>query len=128
MLDKACIQKLKEKLKSERQKIADGIDHIERDNLKRSQRDATGDLSGYAFHMADVATDNFDREFSLDIASTEQDLLNRIDDALKKIEDESYGKCESCNRPISIARLKAVPYATLCLKCKETEEKKTRRE
>ena len=127
-MDKEDLSKLKSQLEAERAKIADGITHIERDNLNRSQRDAAGDLSGYAFHMADMATDNFDREFSLDIASTEQAILNRIDEALKKIEEGTYGICENCTKPISFKRLKAVPYAKLCIKCKEDEEKKARRE
>jgi len=120
--------KLKQQLEAERAKIAEGISHIERDNLNKSQRDASGDLSGYSFHMADMATDNFDREFSLDLASAEQVMLNRIDEALQKITEGSYGVCENCEKPISLKRLKAVPYAKLCLKCKEDEEKNTRRE
>lgn len=127
-MEKEELQKLKAQLEVERAKIAEGLNHIERDNLNRSQRDASGDLSGYSFHMADMATDNFDREFSLDIASGEQTLLNRIDEALRKIQDGSYGICENCQKPISMKRLKAVPYAMLCIKCKEDEEKKPRRE
>ena len=127
-MEKEELQKLKVQLEAERAKIADGLNHIERDNLNRSQRDASGDLSGYSFHMADMATDNFDREFSLDIASGEQTLLNRIDEALGKIKEGTYGICENCQKPISMKRLKAVPYAKLCIKCKEDEEKNTRRE
>ena len=127
-MDKEELNKLKSQLEAERAKIADGLNHIERDNLNRSQRDAAGDLSGYSFHMADMATDNFDREFSLDIASNEQGMLNRIDEALKKIQEGTYGVCENCEKPISSKRLKAVPSAKLCIKCKEEEEKKARRE
>ena len=127
-MDKEDVLKLKTQLQVERAKIADGLNHIERDNLNRSQRDASGDLSGYSFHMADMATDNFDREFSLDIASAEQVVLNRIDGALRKIEEGSYGVCESCKKQISFKRLKAVPYAELCLKCQEDQEKNSRRE
>jgi len=118
--------KIKKILEELRAKIADGIDHIAKDHLNLSQRDASGDLSGYTFHMADVATDNFDREFNLDIASTEQQLLNRIDEALGKIKDGTYGFCETCEVEIGMERLKAVPYARLCIKCKEEEEKKSR--
>ncbi|MBI1978308.1 MAG: TraR/DksA C4-type zinc finger protein [Candidatus Omnitrophica bacterium] len=125
-MEKEELEKLKSQLKAERARIADGINHIERDNLNRSQRDAAGDLSGYSFHMADMATDNFDREFSLDLASNEQAVLNRIDEALNKIEEGTYGICENCEKPISFKRLKAVPYAKLCIKCKEEEEKKAR--
>src|SRR3989344_8575862 len=114
-MEKEELLKFKAQLEAERAKIADGISHIERDNLNRSQRDASGDLSGYSFHMADMATDNFDREFSLDIASGEQVLLNRIDEALRKMEEGTYGVCENCEKPISSKRLKAVPYAKLCI-------------
>ena len=127
-MEKEELMKLKTQLEEVRVKIAEGLNHIERDNLNRSQRDAAGDLSGYTFHMADMATDNFDREFSLDLASNEQTMLNRIDEALKKIQDGSYGVCENCAKPISFKRLKAVPYAKLCIKCKEDEEKNVRRQ
>jgi RNA polymerase-binding protein DksA len=127
-VEKEDLMKLKTQLQAERIKIAEGLNHIERDNLNRSQRDAAGDLSGYTFHMADMATDNFDREFSLDLASAEQVMLNRIDEALKKIENGEYGNCENCEKPISFKRLKAVPYAKMCIKCQEDEEKKVRRQ
>ncbi len=126
-MDKEELQKFKAMLVTERNKLVEGLDHIERDNLNRSQRDASGDLSGYSFHMADQATDNFDREFSLDLASAEQNILNRIDEALHKIDEGTYGVCENCEKPISQKRLKAVPYAKLCIKCKEDEEKKSGR-
>ena len=127
-MEKEDLLKFKLQLESERIKIAEDLDHIERDNLKKSQRDASGDLSGYSFHMADMATDNFDREFSLDLASTEQAILNRIDEALCKIAEGTYGVCENCSKLISFKRLKAVPSAKLCIKCKEDEEKKPPRE
>lgn len=119
--------KIKQQLEVQRKQIADGIDHITNDNLNMSQRDASGDLSGYTFHMADVATDNFDREFSLEMAGTEQQLLNKIDEALKKIQEGIYGNCDNCEATISMERLKAVPYAKLCIKCQEEEEKKAKR-
>ena len=126
-MDKEELMKFKSLLEKERIKVAEGINHIERDNLNRSQRDAAGDLSGYSFHMADMATDNFDREFSLDLASTEQTILNRVEAAIRKIDEGTYGTCETCNKPISTKRLKAVPYAELCIKCKEDEEKNKKR-
>ncbi len=126
-MEKDELQKLKVQLIAERAKIAEGLSHLERENLNRSQRDQSGDLSGYTFHMADMATDNFDREFSLDIASTEQEMLNWIDEALRKIDEGTYGICENCDKPIASKRLKAVPSAKLCIKCKEDEEKNPRR-
>jgi RNA polymerase-binding protein DksA len=74
-----------------------------------------------------VATDNFDREFSLDIASTEQRILYDIDAALRKIDLGKYGLCEVCEHKITLQRLKAVPYARLCIKCQQEEEKRAKK-
>jgi RNA polymerase-binding protein DksA len=114
-------KKLISKRKSE---IMDDIDHISEDTLKKSQKDASGDISGYTFHMADVATDTYDREFSLGIASNERQLIYELDDALKRIEEGTFGACEDCKSLIAKTRLKAIPYARLCLSCQQKREKK----
>src|SRR6185503_10452678 len=91
-----------------------GIEHIANDNLKTSQRDAAGDLSAYSLHMADVASDNYEREFSLQLADGEQKLLARINSAIERIDGDTFGQCELCEKKIAKARLKIVPYAELC--------------
>ncbi len=127
-MDKQELTKFKELLDVQRAKIVSGIDHIERDMLNKSQRDASGDLSGYSFHMADQATDNFDTEFNLDIASNEQKFLNEIDDALKRIEEGIFGICQECEKQITMKRLKVIPYTRYCIKCQEGMEKNSRHE
>lgn len=107
-----------------KEEILDEIKHISDDTLKKSQKDASGDISGYTYHMADVATDNYDREFSLGLASNERKLLYELDDASKRIEDGTFGICEDCQSLITKTRLKAVPYARLCVKCQEKREKR----
>jgi len=104
--------------------IIDDIKHISDDTLKKSQKDAAGDISGYTYHMADVATDTYDREFSLGLASSERELLYELEDALKKIEEGSFGICEQCKSLITKTRLKAIPQARLCVKCQEKKEKR----
>ena len=106
-----------------RAKIAGDLEHIEEGSLNKSPRDASGDLSGYSMHMADMATDNFDMEFNLGLASNEQQTLNLIDAALRKIEDGTYGNCEACTKPIPHKRLSAIPHTPNCIKCQELEEK-----
>ena len=80
------------------------------------------DVSGHVQHMADVATDMYDREFSLGLASNEREILYKVDLALKKIKDKRYGICVECSKPIAEARLKAIPYVETCLKCQEKIE------
>jgi len=89
-------------------------------------KDKTGDVSGHSMHIADVATDMYDREFSLGLASNDRELLNRIEAALKRISEKNFGQCTVCKKPIAAARLKALPYVETCLKCQEELEKKKR--
>ena len=118
------LKKYKALLLKEREMIGGGITHITEEALKTSQRDASGDLSGYSFHMADIASDNYEREFSLGRASDEQNLLYSIDEALKRVEDGTYGSCSQCGKQISKKRLGAVPHADLCINCQTTDEGK----
>ncbi|MDP3919954.1 MAG: TraR/DksA C4-type zinc finger protein [Candidatus Omnitrophota bacterium] len=120
------LEKYKQLLQEIRVKIAGDLKHLEGDALNQSQRDSAGDLSGYSFHIADMATDNFDREFNLGLASNEQRSLNLIDAALRKLEHGAYGICEYCPKPIPKKRLTAMPHAPLCIKCQEIEEKEKR--
>jgi len=104
--------------------ILDAINHISEETLKKSQKDASGDISGYSYHMADVATDTYDREFSLGLASNDRELLYELDDAMKRIDEGIFGVCEGCKSVISKTRLKVIPYARFCIKCQEKNEKK----
>ncbi|MDD5347769.1 MAG: TraR/DksA family transcriptional regulator [Candidatus Omnitrophica bacterium] len=122
-LEKKELEEYKKLITKSKNEIIDSLDHIAADT-KKSQKDAAGDISGYTFHMADVATDTYDREFALGMASNERELLYELDDALKRIEDGTFGICEDCKSLISKNRLKALPYARLCLACQEKKEKK----
>jgi RNA polymerase-binding transcription factor DksA len=73
-----------------------------------------------------MATDNYDRELNIGLASNEQQLLNDIDIALKRIEDGTYGVCEIYGTPIPKKRLLAMPYTRLSMKAQEEEEKNKR--
>jgi RNA polymerase-binding protein DksA len=121
---KGELKKYKELLLKERQKIGGELSHLTDDTLKKSQRDASGDLSGYSYHMADMASDNYERDFSLGRVTSEQELLYAIDEALKRVDDGTYGSCVQCGKPISKRRLNALPYTELCIDCQKSKEKK----
>lgn len=122
--NKKDLTEFKKLILKRKEEIAEGIKHISEDTLKKSQKDAAGDISGYTYHMADVATDTYDREFSLGLASNERQALYELDDALKKIEEGTFGICEDCKGLITKTRLKAIPHARLCVKCQERKEKR----
>lgn len=123
-LSKKDLLYFKKLILKSKEEVIDQIKHINEDTLKKSQKDAAGDISGYTYHMADIATDTYDREFSLSLASNERKLIYEIDDALKKIEEGTYGICEECKNIITKTRLKVLPYARLCLRCQENKEKR----
>ena len=125
-LTKDQLKQFRQLLITERAKLADEIKSIAHD-ASTSPREASGDLSAYTVHMADMAADTYERELSMNIASSEQELLYQIDDALKRIDDSSYGICQQCNQPIAMSRLKAVPYASLCIQCQRAKEQKQKR-
>ena len=100
--------------------------HLENTVLKVNQRDSSGDLSGYSFHMADAGTDAMEREKAFLFASVEGRVLLEIDDALRRLYRGEYGVCDSCGNPIGRARLEAMPHARLCVRCKEKEERAQR--
>jgi DnaK suppressor protein len=84
-----------------------------------------GELSSAAGdqHLADHASEMVDRELDESLEENAELLVRDIDRALTKIDDGTYGKCERCAQDIPEARLEAVPYATLCVSCKQLEER-----
>jgi RNA polymerase-binding protein DksA len=99
---------------------------VMKDESTNSNGNGAGDVSGHALHMADVATDMYDREFNLGLASNDRETLSRVNDALQRISEGEYGNCIQCEKPIAVARLKAIPYVETCVKCQEQLETKRR--
>jgi RNA polymerase-binding transcription factor DksA len=73
-------------------------------------KESAEELAGYSLHMADSGTDNFDRDFALSLLSSDQDAIYEIEEALKRIEKDTYGICELTGKPIPKARLDAIPW------------------
>jgi RNA polymerase-binding transcription factor DksA len=85
-----------------------------REHILRRQgglaQDANDQQPAFSTHMADAGTDTFDRDFALGMLSSEQDALYEIDEALNRIRDGTYGKCELTGKPIEAPRLEAIPW------------------
>jgi RNA polymerase-binding protein DksA len=121
---KSDLKEFKKIVLKKKEELLGDLNHISEDTLRKSQKEASGDISGYTYHMADVASDNYDREFSLGLASGERKSLYELDDALKRIEEGTFGICDDCKGQITKIRLKAVPSAKLCIKCQQKREKR----
>ncbi len=112
----------------EQEKTGAGSHHLrkQRDHLLKLREDISKQLHqltaeaceetpNYSMHMADAASDSFDRDLVLRLASFEQEGLYEVDAALKRIEDGSYGFCELTGKPIPRARLEAIPWTRFSL-------------
>jgi len=77
---------------------------------------------GYGNHMADDATEAFEQAKDMALLQNAERLLEQVRDALGRLDAGTYGKCESCGEPIDPARLEALPYLTLCLRCQQRLE------
>jgi RNA polymerase-binding protein DksA len=89
------------------------------DRIRVSQRDDSSDLSSYPIHSADLATDAESREEDAVLAGKESNIIDEIDRAMRKIARGKYGICENCGKEISEERLRQIPYARFCIRCKE---------
>ena len=117
------LEQFKQLLLEKRRLLVGDVSALERAALKQNRQDAAGDLSKMPLDMADIGSDNYEQEFTMGLIETEQSTLREIDEALERIESRQYGKCLACGRPITKARLKAKPHATLCIECRRQEEK-----
>ena len=121
-MNKKELERFESLLLERREQLSKQVDELEEQSLRVSQRDFAGDLSGYAYHMADLGTDNYNRQINLDLVSSEQKVIYEIDQALLRIKEKIFGKCEVCECKINNRRLEIVPYARLCISCKEKRE------
>ena len=107
----------KERLLLLRDRMRGDVNAMANAALRKTRSEASGDLSSMPIHMADIGTDNFEQEFTLNLMQTEEGTLDAIESALERIEDGVYGTCEECNGPIKKTRLNAIPYTPFCIDC-----------
>ena len=98
---------------------------LEEGNLHSSQSDFSGEMP-FEEEYAASGTTTFERERDLSLSENVKDILKRVNEALERIDSGDFGVCEMCSQPIPEERLKALPYANLCISCKQKEEKASR--
>jgi DnaK suppressor protein len=113
------IKKFKVMLTAKRNEILGNVNSMETEALRKER----SDLSNMPIHMADSGTDNYDVDNTLDLIDSERKLLLEIDEALERIDNNTYGICQVNEEQIPKARLKAIPWAKYCVKCAHLLEK-----
>jgi DnaK suppressor protein len=111
----------KNKLQSIRSRLRGDVSTMAEVALRKSGMEGS-DNAGMPIHMAELGSDNFEQEFTLSLLETEEDTLTLIEAALGRIDDGSFGQCVQCDGVIPKARLNAIPYTPVCIKCAEAME------
>ena len=109
------LDELRQRLLDEQAELNEQLTTIEETSFSTSQSDLSGEVS-FDEENADAGTFTFERERDLSIENNVRDLLGKIDRALARMDEGTYGICSRCGRPIEKARLKALPYVDLCIK------------
>ncbi|MCB2291964.1 TraR/DksA C4-type zinc finger protein [Clostridium algoriphilum] len=119
-MEKEKIQYFKQKLINEQIRVRNLINQMKQNGVIDSNSEMATELSFYDNHPSDSATELFDKEKGIALKGNEKSMLNKIEDALKSIEDNSYGKCKSCGKSINEDRLEFTPYAENCIQCQKS--------
>ena len=122
-LTKKELADLRIRLEEERVQLDTQLTTIETDSFASTQSDSAGDV-GLDDEPADAGTATFEREKDLSIENNVRDLLHKIDRALKRMDDGTYGICDICGKPIEKARVKALPYVDLCIKDAQAQSRR----
>lgn len=121
------LDRFREMLILKRRELVGDVDSLESEALGKNRSSAGGDLSMMPIHMADIGSDNYEQEFTIGLIENERETLKEIDAALQRIKDGTYGVCMATHKPITLARLKAKPWARFCIDHKRSEEQARRR-
>ena len=117
------VDRFRDALLDERRRVASAIQNLH-DDHPGSMSDETGEDAVYDNHLADTATETYDRELDYTLEENSEHVLADIDAALGRIEGGTYGTCTSCGKEIPEERLEARPWATLCIDCQRERERR----
>ena len=115
------IASYREILMDQREKIIGQVENLAKDVA--SSTEAT-ENSKSPINIAENASDSYEQDFAFMSMESEEEILRRIELALRHIRDGTYGVCEDCNEDIPNERLDVLPFATLCLKCQQDNERR----
>ena len=120
-LAKGEVDELRSSLIERKQRLAVTMGRLSGDAVNNNPREL-GEISSLPSHLADLGTETFEQDKDLGLAERASAEIREIDQALERLKAGEYGVCESCEKPIPLERLRALPFATLCAVCKAQQE------
>ena len=116
-MTEAEIKSFRRRLLALKKRLGGELSELEEEALRAVGGEAGGGLSDVPLHMGDLGTVNYEQEVTLGLLENEEQVLEEVNDALARIEQGTFGRCENCGQEISRERLKALPYARYCIRC-----------
>ena len=111
------IESFREQLRQLRERLNGDVISLQRETLRTSGGEASGNLSNAPLHLADLASDQYEQEHSIGVLENQERLLEEVTEAINRIVRGAFGKCENCGQEIPRERLQAVPYTRYCIQC-----------
>jgi DnaK suppressor protein len=116
-MTKAELETYRQALTALQTRLQGALSQLTDEALHSTGGEGSGGISNAPLHPADLGTDNFEQEFTLGLMENQEQALTEIADALERIRQGSFGKCEECGSAIPKGRLDALPYARHCVAC-----------
>ena len=111
------LKNYKKQLLALQERLGGDVSHLTDEAFNKQGDETGGNLSHMPIHMADLGTDNFEQENTLNLLANEEQMLKEISAALERIDNGKFGKCEECRSEIAKPRLKELPYTRFCVEC-----------
>ena len=116
-MNRADLQRYQDKLEELAARLRGDVIGLRAEALRKTDGEASGNLSNAPLHPADLGSDNFEQETSLGLLELQGQTLTEVTAAQERIRAGTYGTCQECGQPISRGRLEALPYTAHCIEC-----------
>lgn len=116
-MTKAELKTYENSLRALQARLRGDVTHLTSEALRTGSNGEATAATSAPMHMADVGTDNFEQEFTFSLLQNQAEVLEEIAEALERIKQGSFGRCEECKSSIPKARLQALPYTRHCVGC-----------
>lgn len=116
-MTKAELKTIENNLRALQARLRGDVSHLTSEALRTGSNGEPNTATSAPMHMADVGTDNFEQEFTFSLLQNQSEVLEEISDALERIKQGNFGRCEECKTSIPKARLQALPYTRHCVGC-----------
>lgn len=117
------LNEYREALEDLRARLRGDVRQMTDEALRSNGPEGKGNLSNLPLHMADVGTENFEQEFTLGLIENEEEILELIGGAIRRLDAGTFGLCQDCGQPIARPRLQALPYTPHCIECARKRER-----